>query len=945
MSLAVEAGHGLLVGPGWPGSLRPHDQATRSVCAWFGLTVDAAADLSESSEYNRLEEQARYQKAVDEQISLLAHLLSAESPVAVDLRWTVAPNTRSLSLSVLGKAWGRDEAGARSAALAARRALASGTPDHVYVSPIESADEVAETLRPWQPAPAGLIEVRKRIATAEPNRPDAGVAYYLAVLPFSLTAAPWNRLLAALAEHPSPLILSVGLTPVSLPPSFSVLLERSSTHYGRLAREGELRDSGVYFGNRKLAPDSFAIEAEKIFADAARRYRDVVFALRIQLASPAPIEDGLARLVGSTISPPSSESGKSYLDTAFAGAAFQIERPRTTAEQQTFVHNLFTLDHQVWGGDPAIWARPDPPHPHLRALSLIADTRETACAFRLPIAGSGRLPGFPVRKPGFGTRVFSASAGPSISLGRQLVGGVEVGEIELPTSSLPKHALFVGTTGSGKTTSVLSFLRELWLTHHVPFLVIEPVNSDHDDYRALLECDGFEQMALFTCGDEASAPFRLNPFAVPTGVLVREHQANLLACFKAAFGLFDPLPHIYQRALAVTYERHGLLPANRIAGGEEMPVLSSFVQAMNDVTDDLEYGGDVRANIIAASRVRAESLAMGACADTLSGEHSYPIDELLRRPVLIELKELGAGDEQALVIALVLNAMTEHYQANRQPRGGLAHVTVIEEAHRLLSASQAPSGATVQGDAKGQAAEALANTLAENRKYGEAVVIVEQIPSKLVSDTFKNTNLKVLHRLAADEDRELIGETMHLDDDQKRYAATLAPGEAIVYHDELDKPALVRVVNIRPELPEELPSRARIAERFRELLSESPEFEHALVPFPDCAPCRFKCEFRTSALTLARGENLAKFKEILADYGKAAPADRGREGARLLSITAELGDRFARFEGPRREDFDACLFIHLMHSVKPGASEAWSNWFRSQNRNPMSSTEKGATHG
>src|SRR5262249_42709018 len=158
------------------------------------------------------------------------------------------------------------------------------------------------------------------------------------------------------------------------------------------------------------------------------------------------------------------------------------------------------------------------------------------------------------------------------------------------------------------------------------------------------------------------------------------------------------------------------------------------------------------------------------------------------------------------------------------------------------SASQAPTGAALQGDAKAQAAEAFANTLAENRKYGEAVVIVEQIPSKLVSDAFKNTNLKVLHRLAADEDRELIGETMHLDDDQKRYAATLAPGEAIVYHDRLDKPALVRVPNIRSELPS-FPSHDRIADRFRELLAENTAFEDALVPFSHCAPCRFKCQF------------------------------------------------------------------------------------------------------
>jgi hypothetical protein len=33
------------------------------------------------------------------------------------------------------------------------------------------------------------------------------------------------------------------------------------------------------------------------------------------------------------------------------------------------------------------------------------------------------------------------------------------------------------------------------------------------------------------------------------GVLIRTHIANLLTCCDAAFGLWDLLPYIYQRAL------------------------------------------------------------------------------------------------------------------------------------------------------------------------------------------------------------------------------------------------------------------------------------------------------------------------------------------------------------------------------------------------------------
>jgi len=50
-------------------------------------------------------------------------------------------------------------------------------------------------------------------------------------------------------------------------------------------------------------------------------------------------------------------------------------------------------------------------------------------------------------------------------------------------------------------------------------------------------------------------------------VLVGEHMANLLACFKAAFGLWEPLPSIYQDALNLTHLRAGFLVRERCGPG------------------------------------------------------------------------------------------------------------------------------------------------------------------------------------------------------------------------------------------------------------------------------------------------------------------------------------------------------------------------------------------
>ena len=136
-----------------------------------------------------------------------------------------------------------------------------------------------------------------------------------------------------------------------------------------------------------------------------------------------------------------------------------------------------------------------------------------------------------------------------------------------------------------------------------------------------------------------------------------------------------------------------------------------------------------------------------------------------------------------LIIRLV-----EHLRlrARAGQREGLRHVIVIEEAHRLLRAGRG-------GRASAHAVELFASMLAEIRAYGEGLVIAEQIPAKLLPDVVKNTALKVVHRLPARDDRDLVGAAMNLDEDQSRQVVSLPPGVAAVFADGMDRPVRVRV--------------------------------------------------------------------------------------------------------------------------------------------------------
>jgi hypothetical protein len=60
------------------------------------------------------------------------------------------------------------------------------------------------------------------------------------------------------------------------------------------------------------------------------------------------------------------------------------------------------------------------------------------------------------------------------------------------------------------------------------------------------------------------------------------------------------------------------------------------------------------------------------------------------------------------------------------------------------------------------------------------LAIIDQVPAKLVPDAIKNTNLKIVHRLVAADDRDAMASALALTEDQAKVIARLKVGQAIV---------------------------------------------------------------------------------------------------------------------------------------------------------------------
>ena len=877
--------------------------------AYFAVSIDAAVNLREAREYEGLASDQRLAKALAEQQGLLGAFFDPALNVALDLRVIATPGA-PLSVAIVGRAWGADPAEVTERAQRLAQQLHASLPRHVNGTVVTGDAAISALLQPFGTGvDSALITRREMLGT--PSRPDAKSDYYFSVVPFTWTDSDWSAVYAALSAYPGPVALSVAVLPMQVPPEFGQELRDQATYYGRLARE-DTKPAGLYSGSVKIAPDAFAVDAEPAFLDFSRRLEQKAFALRIQVSAPGRLQPGIVETVAAAISPAGPARG-SYLDRDRAASSYEVRRPASEAERQIAEWNLRAVDIAMLPGRPEIWRRPNPPKPTLQMLSVIGDARDAGCAFRLPIAIDGVVPGFKVRRGRFGQEEQYRQAGPAITIGT--VGGTD-SPVELPVASLTKHALVVGSTGSGKTTTVLGILRQLWGEHRVPFLVIEPVNSDADDYRMLRLEPGFEALEVITVGDEGGRPLRFNPFEVPGNVLVGEHMANLLACFTAAFGLWEPLPSIYSEALALTYLRSGFLASERAdptsGASRRWPTAVEFMRAMREVTADLGYAGEVKSNIEAASIRRAQQLVRGVAGSAFLTSVPNDIGRLLDHPVIIELKALGSGDEQALMMALLLNAITEHYQAGRGASAELVHVTVVEEAHRLLARSEGGKSAE-EAQAKEKAAEAFAATLAENRKYGEGVIIAEQLPTKLVADAVKNTNLKIVHRLTAEDDRRYVGETMGFDESQQKFATRLKVGEALTYSDEFAEAVQVAITPSLAVAPgTRLP----------------PVEPSATAPFGACALCRARCRYRGAGLAMvgdpATVAMVRKWVRDLEEPKLPAPEHTRRWQVLLDGLRAHVS-RFPALPtaGPDRDDVSFCLFLHALAVRTMKFTDTW----------------------
>lgn len=477
---------------------------------------------------------------------------------------------------------------------------------------------------------------------------------------------------------------------------------------------------------------------------------------------------------------------------ALAGCEYSLETFETAAGQTCCSERLARVPHKLQTTLGEQYNRAA----ELSRLCSLYDTEGVKRLLQLPGSDGVYMRTIRIESELRAVRSDTDVSAPRISFG---VEAERPGQIEIGLDQMQKHLFVAGVTGSGKTTTILGILSELWEKHQIPFLVLEPAKSE---YRLLADGKGdlAKQIRVYSPGNEKLSPFRFNPLEVPFGVTVEEHISSLETSFAGAIPMSGgPLPSLISEAIVACYETAGFRLGDSDISGKEWPTMKTLVQAAGRIMESRGYMGEVKANLQTAIDVRLKSLCQRSVGRMFSFDHSFPsVDELLKYPTILEMDGLNL-DQQNLLVLFLLTSIRERL-TRKGPSKGLRHVIVLEEAHNLIGVQSVQGKVSEDfADPRGHAARFVVRLLAEIRAFGEGIMVVDQSPAAIAPEVLKNTSVKIVHRTVSEDDRDALAAAMLMDKYAHEELARLEVGNAFVYHERLYRPTLVQCHNTTAE--------------------------------------------------------------------------------------------------------------------------------------------------
>ncbi len=194
-------------------------------------------------------------------------------------------------------------------------------------------------------------------------------------------------------------------------------------------------------------------------------------------------------------------------------------------------------------------------------------------------------------------------------------------------------------------------------------------------------------------------PLEPAPDAAGRRFPLQTHADLVKALFIASFRSEEPFPQVLSAALTRVYEDAGwdMALSETIAAdpNPSYPGLADLQRAAIRVVREIGYSQRITDDVLGFIKVRLSSLRLGTTGRFLEGGHQLDFGKLLRANAVLEIEDVGDDSDKAFLMGTVLIRLAEHLRMEHKagPAGQirLRHLTVIEEAHRLLRRPESPA--------------------------------------------------------------------------------------------------------------------------------------------------------------------------------------------------------------------------------------------------------------
>jgi len=387
--------------------------------------------------------------------------------------------------------------------------------------------------------------------------------------------------------------------------------------------------------------------------------------------------------------------------------------------------------------------------------------------------------------------------------GRALVGKLEW----FRPQQFESHFGIYGNVRTGKTTTALSLAAQASKCN-LKTLILVPRRSY--DWTSLTYLN--PDLWVFTAGDPDTAPLRINIFRPPTGVALSKWMKALVDILSGWLPNDRVMSMHFDDIVHTVYRNCGWKSKGNIHG---RPILlSDLWDAVEEVGTSLDYGDELRQNFYGALHSRITSMLRNhAIVDMYNTEEGVTFEELAENDVLIDMEGLPEQDRALLMGSLAAGI---HMYKMAKPTREITNVLFLEEASYLL---QKPVVQDDYGpDANQMAVDRILDMLTTAGGNGLGVVLIEQLPGRLVDAAVKLVVNVIVHAIGDEEERKIVGGHIGVSEDRLDHIRQMKKGETLIHLEGRGIPKSVKILPLDTYLHTATPKQRVTGERIKQIM-------------------------------------------------------------------------------------------------------------------------------